>query len=32
MTFIKVQRTQIIWINALKEGLIQVEERLDKSS
>ena len=29
MAFKESQRTQIIWINSLKEGLIQIEERLD---
>ncbi len=30
MSFIKFQREQVIWINALREGMIKFEDRLDK--
>jgi len=29
MGFFELQRVQIIWINALREGLMQIEKRLD---
>ena len=28
--FWKLQRIQIIWINALREGLMEIESRLDE--
>ncbi len=30
MDFFKLQRTQIIWINALREGMMEIESRFDE--
>ena len=30
VAFIKLQRVQMIWINALREGMMGIESRLDK--
>ena len=30
MDFLKLQRIQVIWINALKEGMMEIESRFDK--
>ena len=30
MAFFKLQRIQIIWINALREGLMEIESKLDR--
>jgi len=30
MNYIELQRVQVIWINALREGMMKIESRLDK--
>ena len=30
MTFMQLQRDQIIWVNAMIEGMIKIEDRLDR--